>query len=75
MPIGLGTLPSLTEHTREYIAWGWAVNGFFSVMSSVLATILAMSFGFGFVLFAAVVVYGIGVIALSRIPEVGGRAA
>ncbi|MDJ0851482.1 MAG: hypothetical protein QNK04_24160 [Myxococcota bacterium] len=67
MPIGLGTVASLTPHDREYVAWAWAVNGFFSVMSSVLATMLSMSFGFSAVLTLAVVIYGIGVLALIRI--------
>ena len=43
------------------------MNGFFSVMSSVLATMLSMSFGFSAVLTLAVVIYGIGVLALIRI--------
>ncbi|MFQ5416703.1 MAG: hypothetical protein ACE5FL_06605 [Myxococcota bacterium] len=69
MPIGLGTLAKLTEHRREYIAWGWAVNGFFSVVSSVLATILAMAFGFHLVLSLALAVYAIGIAAMSRVHE------
>ncbi len=69
MPIGLGTVSTLTPHDREYVAWAWAVNGFFSVMSSVLATMLSMSFGFSAVLALAVIVYAIGVLALIRIPD------
>ena len=69
MPIGLGAVASLTPHDREYVAWAWAVNGFFSVMSSVLATMLSMSFGFSAVLALAVVVYALGVLALIRIPD------
>ena len=74
MPIGLKTLASLTVHQREYVAWGWAVNGFFSVTSSVLATILSMTFGFGFVLLLAAVVYAIGVLALWRVPQPPAQA-
>jgi hypothetical protein len=69
MPIGVATITSLTEHDREYVAWGWAVNGFFSVVSSVSATMLSMTFGFRWVLMIAFVVYTIGIFALSRIPE------
>nr|NIV76474.1 hypothetical protein [Gammaproteobacteria bacterium] len=75
MPIGLSTVARLTEHEREYVAWAWAVNGFFSVVSSVLATILSMSFGFKVVLLLAALIYAIGVLALTRIPETKARAA
>ena len=75
LPIGLTTLESLTVHRREYIAWGWAVNGFFSVVSSVLATILAMAFGFKLVLLLAMLAYSAGIAAFLRVPEPGRRAA
>ena len=68
MPIGIRSVAATTEYEREYVAWAWAVNGFFSVVASVLATILAMSLGFGTVLLLAVVAYAIGVAALMRIP-------
>ena len=42
---------------REYVAWGWALNGFASVVGSVLATILAMTYGFGAVLVVAFCAY------------------
>jgi hypothetical protein len=68
MPLGLGTVAALTPHRGQYVAWAWAVNGFFSVMSSVLATMLSMTFGFRWVLFLALVIYGLGVATLTRIP-------
>jgi spermidine synthase len=70
MPLGLGTVAALTTHREQYVAWAWAVNGFFSVVSSVLATMLSMTFGFRWVLFLALVIYGVGVAALTRIPAV-----
>jgi hypothetical protein len=63
MPLGLSTLAQLTEHGREYVAWGWAVNGFASVLGSVLTTILSMTFGFGVVLVAGMLLY-IGAVGL-----------
>jgi MFS family permease len=57
MPLGLGAVAALTEHSREYVAWGWAVNGFASVVGAVLSTILAMTFGFGAVLVLALFLY------------------
>ncbi|HEV3452516.1 MAG TPA: hypothetical protein VG869_15120 [Acidimicrobiia bacterium] len=65
MPLGLGAVASLTEASREYVAWGWAVNGFASVIGSVLSTILAMSFGFNAVLVLALLLY-LGALALLR---------
>ena len=64
MPLGLGAVGMLSEHGREYVAWGWAVNGFASVVGSVLTTLIAMSFGFNVVLVAAVVVYLLALVAL-----------
>jgi hypothetical protein len=57
MPIGLGAIAGLGESPRSYVAWGWAVNGFASVVGSAVATILAMSCGFHFVLFLALIAY------------------
>jgi hypothetical protein len=64
MPLGLGAVAALTEHSREYVAWGWAVNGFASVIGAVATTILAMTFGFRVVLVLALVVYLIALAAL-----------
>ncbi|MBA2325975.1 MAG: SAM-dependent methyltransferase, partial [Actinobacteria bacterium] len=78
MPLGLGAVAGLTEHPREYVAWGWAVNGFASVIGAVLTTILAMAFGFRTVLFLAFVVYAIAVLALRallRAPPVAAPPA
>jgi hypothetical protein len=64
MPLGLGAVARLTEHPREYVAWGWAVNGFASVVGAVLTTILAMSFGFKTVLFLALAAYAVALLSL-----------
>ncbi len=64
MPLGLGAVAALSEFPREYVAWGWAVNGFASVIGSVLTTILAMTFGFRVVLFLALIIYMIALAAL-----------
>jgi spermidine synthase len=64
MPLGLGAVAGLTKHSREYVAWGWAVNGFASVIGAVLTTILAMAFGFRTVLFIALAVYVVALVAL-----------
>jgi spermidine synthase len=64
MPLGLGAVAGLSGYPREYVAWGWAVNGFASVVGAVLTTILAMMFGFRTVLFLALAVYFLAVLAL-----------
>jgi len=64
MPLGLGAVSRLSEHGREYVAWGWAVNGFASVIGAVLTTILAMRFGFSAVLLVALAVYGVALLVL-----------
>jgi MFS family permease len=73
MPLGLGAVAELTEFPREYVAWGWAVNGFASVVGAVLTTILAMTFGFRVVLFLALLVYAIALLALRGL--LGGSRA
>ncbi|MGZ4688451.1 MAG: hypothetical protein ACXWAY_02400 [Acidimicrobiia bacterium] len=73
MPLGLSLVARLSEHADEYIAWSWAVNGFFSVIGSVLTTILSMSYGFNTVQYLALVVYGIAALAFTRIAAVARR--
>jgi hypothetical protein len=71
MPLGLRTVAALTEHAEEFVAWSWAVNGFFSVVSSVLATVLSMALGFDRVMLAGVGVYALGIVALLGVPAPG----
>ena len=61
MPLGLTVVGGLGDHPDEYIAWGWAVNGFFSVIGSVGTTILAMAFGFRAVQIAALCTYAVAI--------------
>ena len=68
MPLGLAAVSRLTVHSAEYVAWGWAVNGFFSVIGSVLTTILSMTFGFQAVLSLGLVVYGVACLLLRTVP-------
>jgi hypothetical protein len=74
MPLGLTRVGTLPEHGDEYVAWAWAVNGFFSVIGSVLTTILAMEFGFRAVQLGALVVYAIAVLTYQRLRAVGPPA-
>ncbi len=74
MPLGLRSVAALSDYETQYVAWGWAVNGFFSVIASVLSTMLAMAFGFHMVMFTAVAVYLVGILALIRVPASVARA-
>ncbi len=46
--------------------WAWAVNGFSSVLAPPIATLLAMTFGFGTVLFVAAGLYLLAGITIPR---------
>jgi hypothetical protein len=76
MPLGLGAVGRLTEFSREYVAWGWAVNGFASVIGAVLTTLLAMVFGFRVVLLLGLFVYFIALVVLRGLlrPTAAGAA-
>jgi hypothetical protein len=64
----------MTDHPQEYVAWGWAVNGFASVIGSVLTTVLAMTYGFDTVLTVAVVTYLVALATLWRLLGVSSRS-
>jgi hypothetical protein len=57
MPLGVRTVSAMTDAPREYVAWGWAINGFASVVGAVLATLLSMVYGFHVVLSLALLAY------------------
>jgi hypothetical protein len=56
MPFPLG-LSRLAEHAPDLIPWAWAINGCASVISAVLATLLAIHLGFSTVIAVALVLY------------------
>lgn len=53
-PIGLGRV---ADSMPDFIPWAWGINGFASVMSASLATLLAISFGFTAVVMLALLLY------------------
>ncbi|MGQ9600078.1 MAG: hypothetical protein ACUVWZ_11760 [Anaerolineae bacterium] len=52
-----GGLSWLRERAPGLIPWAWAINGCASVLSSILAAIIALSAGFSWVLVAAALAY------------------
>ena len=58
MPFPLA-LTEIGADIPDLIPWAWAVNGCASVIAAVLATLLAIHFGFAAVVMIALVLYGI----------------
>ena len=50
----------LKEQCPQLLPWGWAVNGFCSVLASVLCIVLSMALGFTTVLVVAAAIYAAG---------------
>ena len=69
MPFGLGLVSRMAGEDRaeEYVAWSWAVNGFFSVIGSVLTTILSMAVGFRLVQYLALGVYAVAAVVFVQL--------
>jgi hypothetical protein len=67
MPLSISMVARDPSHAREYVAWGWAINGFFSVIGSTLTTMVGMTVGFRAVLFGSVILYLIVIALLARL--------
>ena len=57
----------VSVRTPELVPWGWAVNAFLSVFSSIFCILLAMEIGFSEVLIGAALVYAAGFVALASL--------
>jgi hypothetical protein len=75
MPFGLRQVSRLAADGEVYVAWAWAVNGFFSVIGSVLTTVLSMTFGFRAVQFGALAIYVVAAAAFIRLRAAADRTA
>ena len=64
MPFPIG-LNRVADRAPDLIPWAWAINGFASVMSASLATLLAIEFGFTAVVLLALGLYATAA-AISR---------
>ncbi|MBT8068441.1 MAG: SAM-dependent methyltransferase [Gammaproteobacteria bacterium] len=63
MPFPLG-LKQVAATAPDFVPWAWGINGFASVISAVLATLLAIEFGFVFVIMVALASYGIAALII-----------
>jgi spermidine synthase len=68
MPFPLG-LKLAMKRSSALGAWAWGVNGFFTVIGTVLALMLGMMIGFRMVLLLACVCYLGGLAAVARLAE------
>jgi hypothetical protein len=64
MPFPLG-LSRVSDSAPDFVPWAWGINGFASVVSAVLATVLAIEYGFSAVVVVAVACYVLAAV-LSR---------
>lgn len=58
MPFPTG-MKRLAEHDPAAVPWAWGINGTASVLSSMLATLIAVHFGFSIVVLAAALLYAV----------------
>ena len=63
MPFPLG-MSLILPGEKRFVSFAWGVNGFFSVIGTVSAIILAMSFGFRIVFIIAAIIYIIAMILI-----------
>jgi hypothetical protein len=56
-PYGIKQIPAEKDSSRYLAAYSWGVNGFFSVIGSVLVVMLSMSYGFKVVFVTSAVIY------------------
>jgi len=68
MPFPLG-LRLLSERNESQVPWAWGINGLFSVISVVLATIIAIELGFVWVMIFATTAYGLSLLINLRTAE------
>ena len=55
--IGLASLMRMAGQVRQRIALLWAVNGVFSILGSVLAVVISMTWGFSWALLLGALLY------------------
>jgi spermidine synthase len=67
MPFPVG-LAKVAREAAAFIPWAWGLNGFASVLSASLATLLAIEFGFTAVIVAALALYAGAALVIPRSP-------
>jgi SAM-dependent methyltransferase len=67
MPFPLG-LAAVAARAEALVPWAWGINGFASVVATLLATLLAIHWGYSMVLLLAVVLYVVAALQFPREP-------
>ena len=70
-----GGLRVVEDRDPSLVPWAWAINGVFSVVSSVLAVMVALSWGFPAVFWLGALAYGIALLSFRRFWIGGKRTA
>jgi hypothetical protein len=60
-----GGMRLLSATRQDIVAWGWGINGAFSVVGATLAVFIAMNWGFSVTLLTGSVVYAMAAVTLS----------
>jgi hypothetical protein len=61
-----GGLRVVESYESGLVPWAWAINGTFSVISSVLAVMIALSWGFSAVLWLGAAAYGVALLTFRK---------
>jgi hypothetical protein len=75
IPMGMPFPLGLSRTASALVPWAWAINGSASVLSAVLATMLAREFGFRAVVLAASLLYGAAAVMARGLVDEPGRGA
>jgi hypothetical protein len=70
-PIGLSRVAGVAA---PFVPWAWGINGFASVVSASLATLLAVEFGFTAVIVLALLLYSMAGLVFSGWPAVSAQS-
>jgi hypothetical protein len=62
-------LAHLQAQAPDLVPWAWGINGVASVIAAVGAALLALSFGFKFVVVIGAACYGLTVLLVRRLPQ------
>ncbi|MFQ6005100.1 MAG: spermidine synthase [Woeseia sp.] len=65
-PIGLG---KVAEEAADFVPWAWGLNGYASVASTSMATLLAIEFGFTVVVMLALGLYVAAAFIIEKMPS------
>jgi hypothetical protein len=62
-----GGLQVIETHEPELVPWAWAINGSFSVISAILAVMIALSWGFSVVLWLGAAAYAGALLSFGKL--------